>query len=507
MTREVIRRWVRRFWLPVAVAGLLAVYWLLPISGSVIVSTVPMPEEEPWPRIALSSGDPQPGDTVSISVTDYHPWSNVRLSIGGVPAELAGWHELPLMRNWTWLWTATVPDEPEAEIAFFVECHTGCQSRGVLTLRVNGAARTPSGSHEPTESRKPTKLCTVLPNPDRDWHGRSGYVVDMTYMALADDIVDPYWSVDALARRVATASAQGLRVLIRVEFDRGQTLPPQGDHIALSQYLAFVQRLANDVRLRTAEAFVIGAGPNSAGSNSLAPDRPVTPEWYARVLNGYGEPVEHSNNVVQVMHRTRPGARVVVGAIRPWSMDQNGGRINRIDAPWLNYMNTLVWALDQSATQKGKAGITDALVDGFALQAPGNLHAPEIDAENQANEPTLDLQKSEWNGAQSGFRVFFDWLEIINAYSATRGLPAYITATNTFTGLSDETPAQNYPPGWLSNALQVVNQEPQIRSLCWFMDFVPDDAQWDAFSLTKRPGQLVYAAEEFDELLRQERIE
>ena len=50
-------------------------------------------------------------------------------------------------------------------------------------------------------------------------------------------------------------------------------------------------------------------------------------------------------------------------------------------------------------------------------------------------------------------------------------------------------------------ALQAINQEPQIQALCWFLDAMPGDNTWDAFSLTQRPGRLVYAAEEFDALL------
>lgn len=494
------KRWLGRAWVPVVIVVLLVGYWLLPISGRVLFTAEEMFDGAAWPQVAVSPPDPQPGDIISIAVTDRLPWSNVRLVVGGTPADLSGWQEQPFPENWTWFWTASMPATGNADILFFVECHLGCKERARLHLSANDERAV-----ERNSIGGATKLCTVLPNPNRNWHGRQGFVVDMTYMRLADDMVDSYWSVDALAERVYAATAKGVRTLIRVEFDRGQTLPPENDHIALSQYLAFVSRLANDDRLQSAEAFVIGTGPNSTGSNSLAPDRLVTPEWFARVLNGYGEPVDHADNVVQTMHRIRADARVIAGSVRPWVTDQNGRRTYTIDAPWLNYMNTFVWALDQSTRQKNESGIVDAGLDGFALQAPGNPDTAEIQI--RSAEPSKDLRKQEWNGAQAGFRVYSDWLEIINAYTTTHGLPAYITATNTYTGLSDETPAQNYPEGWLSNALSVVNQEPQIRSLCWFMDGVPNDAQWDEFSLTVHPGQLIYAADEFDALLQQEQIE
>jgi hypothetical protein len=51
----------------------------------------------------------------------------------------------------------------------------------------------------------------------------------------------------------------------------------------------------------------------------------------------------------------------------------------------------------------------------------------------------------------------------------------------------------------------VINHEPQIKSLCWFIDDFPNDRQWDLFSLTQHPGRLIDAAEEFDQLLQSTR--
>jgi len=150
---------------------------------------------------------------------------------------------------------------------------------------------------EAADDLRATKLCTVMADPERNWHNRSGWVVDITYMKLADDRQDSYWSVDALAARVAAAARQGLRVLARKLDAHQQTLPPAQDYIALSDYLAFVRRLATDERLRTIDAFIVGSGPNANSSNQLAPDRLISPEWYARVFNGYGEPVDHQDNV------------------------------------------------------------------------------------------------------------------------------------------------------------------------------------------------------------------
>lgn len=120
----------------------------------------------------------------------------------------------------------------------------------------------------------------------------------------------------------------------------------------------------------------------------------------------------------------------------------------------------------------------------------------------RADEPRIDLRQPPATGAQAGFRVYQDWLDVINAHPDSRGLPVYITSTNTFQRDNTAEPAQNYPPGWLTAALDVVNREPQIAALCWYLDAFPHDDQWDFFSLTNPRGLMVNAADEFDSLLR-----
>jgi len=122
----------------------------------------------------------------------------------------------------------------------------------------------------------------------------------------------------------------------------------------------------------------------------------------------------------------------------------------------------------------------------------------------QADEPRTDLRSDQWGGARIGFRVYKDWLAIINTYPTTRGLPAYIISTNTYDREAGIPPAQNYPSGWLGAALDVVNDEPQIAALVWFLDEFPHSDEWDWFSLTEQSGRLADAAREFDTLLRLE---
>lgn len=481
------RALLRRYgWLLVG-AGVLALVWLLPIEGWVVFA--PRETALPWPQFTLDPPVPRPGAVVRVTVTDVAPWAFVQLTAQDRPAEALGGDQRP-GGLWTWSWAFTAPEAESYALVFYRDCHLGCVERGRLTLGGPAAAPLPAGL--------PTKLGVVFPSLNRDWHGRAGWVVEVTYAHQAEAA---YWGVDDLATRVAAHREQGLRVLLRVDYDQQQALPPAGDYIALSEYLEYVRRLARDARLQDVYGLIIGADYNTAEANALAPERPVTPEWYARLFNGYGEPVTHGDNVVQAVRALNPHLRVLVGPVRPWVFDQDGARRAEADVPWLNYMNTLVALLDETAQAKSAAGIPLAAPDGFDVQAPGRPDAPEMAGAARAEEPRTDLPRAAWGGAQAGFRVYREWLALINAYPTTRGAPVYIISTNTFDREAGVPPAQNYPRGWLTTAAEVIAAEPQVVALCWFMDEYGHTDEWYWFSLTEHPGRLVDAAEEFDALL------
>ncbi|MGQ9468067.1 MAG: hypothetical protein ACUVSG_10590 [Anaerolineae bacterium] len=480
---------LRRWWWMLLLLVMLGGYWLLPISGQVVV----MPENGAllWPQMRLEPASPRPGQKATLRVMDVVPWTYVLLTVNGQPAQSEKW-PTDASETLAWEWSFVVPDEAGYTLVFYHDCYTGCIERGRMVV---GTAQPPTPVH-----LVPTKLGVVFANPEREWHGRSGWDVELTYARWADQ---EFWGIDDLAVRVYQATAKGLRVLVRVDYDKGQSLPPADDYLALTEYLQYLRRLARDDRLRNVYGYFLGSGFNELSSNSQAPERPVTPEWYARVFNGYGEEVTHTDNAVQVIRAENPQARVLVGPVRPWNTDQDGDRRSSIDVPWLNYMNTLVAVLDEGARAKSAAGIPLAAPDGFALHVPGRPEAAELAGRDGAEEPWLDLRRAEWGGAQAGFRVYRDWLDIINAYPTTRGLPVYITSTNTFVPDEGTPPAQNYPPGWLTAALEVINGEPQVQALCWFLDEDRSgDTRWDWFSLTRHPGRLIYAVEEFDALLQ-----
>ncbi len=478
-----------KIWLPLLLlAGLI---WALPLRARVVLLPGAVQPAMVWPRIELDPPIPQPGQPLQITIQDAAALPNVQLTIDGRAKHPSKWEitevdEAP----WEWTWQIEAPSSLAYDLILYHHCDTGCIERTRWTV---------GKQEEPQTASTPTKLGVVFANLERDWHGKRAWEVELTYARLAD--VD-HWGIDDLAQRVGRATAAGLQVIVRVDYDQGQSLPPPDEQAALIEYLDYVRRLARDQRLRDVYALQIGSGYNSAGANSQADGNLVTPEWYARVFNGYGENAARTDNIIQIVRPENPNLRVLVGPVQPWNQDQNGAKPHQIDVPWLNYFNTLVAHLDASAKRKAAAGFPLTGPDGFAVQTPGRPDAPELQPEQRALEPLLDLPRAEWGGAQAGFRVYRDWLAVINAHETTRGRPMFITSTNTFTPDHPALPAQNYPHGWLNAALQEVNGEPQVAALCWFLDFDSSgDHRWDGFSLSTQTGELIEAEREFDALL------
>lgn len=468
-----------------------ALYWLLPISGKLAYIPESPSQINSWPQVAVAHPHAEPFELI---VQDATPWSFVHLELAGTTPELLSHGEQNGAGVWEWRWA--VHGTPAAsDINLYHSCDTGCERWGVSHLPLD--IDTPPADRDLI----PTKLGIVFANPERNWHGRQGWDVEITYAQLAEE---EFWGIDDLVKRVQQAEANGLRVLIRVEYDQGQNVPPPDDFAALDSYLRYVQRIARDKRLDNVYGLIIGSNFNTHGGNSQSADRPVTAEWYARVFNGYGADPALHNNAVEVIRNENKLVRVLVGPVAPWNSDQTGRLVHTVDVPWLNYFNSVVSYIDQAAAEKAVQGISDAAPDGFAIQAFGRVNAPDLSPTEKAQEPLIDLRRAEWGDAQAGFRIYLDWLAVINRYAQTAGKPVYINASNTFDGETGELPAENYPAGWLTHALTAVNAEPQVQMLGWFMDGFPHDEQWAMFSLTTPRGLLIEAAQEFDTLLQAE---
>lgn len=126
-----------RSWWALLLLLVLGGYWLLPISGQVLIWPGQTPLQNLWPQMVVSPVNPQPGEPVTIMMTDTMPWANVRLTVAGWPATFVDWQAQPTLKRWSWQWTSVMPAQDAIsnhEIIFYRDCNTDCQLRGRLSL-------------------------------------------------------------------------------------------------------------------------------------------------------------------------------------------------------------------------------------------------------------------------------------------------------------------------------------------------------------------------------------
>lgn len=278
------RRPARNLAVRLGLAGLaliaLSGYWLAPGLGSALIVLPGSERISVWPQLRLEPPQPLASQRARAFISDVVPWVHLELFANGRRAEIERYWADEQAGIWIWSRSFVAPAQPGYEIAFYRNCDTGCLERARWMIGV-----APQTVAPPSGPGLPTRLGVVFANPDRDWNNRNGWDVELTYARQADA---EYWGVNDLARRVQAAARRSLRVLVRVDYEQGQSLPPAEDYAALTEYLEYVARLARDQRLRDVYGYVIGSGTNASDSNVQAPRNPVSPEWYARLFNGYG---------------------------------------------------------------------------------------------------------------------------------------------------------------------------------------------------------------------------
>ncbi len=484
----------RRLW-PLLFAGLgLIVLASRPFERQVVIVPRDWQTGQAYPRFQLLTPGARTGERARIAATDTVPWAYLKLEVNGRSAQLQSTEPDLQTGTWTWVWEYTVPEAVGYSVSLFFDCHTGCQERA----RVFFGQQTTAPSR-PASTLRPTKLGLAFTSPERDWHGRSGWALELAYALSAEQ---DYWGVDDLSERVRFWVDRGQRVLVRVDYAQGQPLPPRDDQRALDEYLSYLRRLARDVRLQGVYGYVIGAGLNLPGSGEDALARAATPDWSARIINGFGLQPARTDHAVGVVRAENSQAHVIVGTVRPWVEGLDGAQVVNARAPWLNYFNTLAAHLEYAALEKQAAGLSDATPDGFALAASGRIATAVAMGRTPSEEPIMDMATPAWGGAQAGFQVYRDWMTVLRGYPTLASQPLYLTAVNTFVPDGTETPADNYPAGWLSTALVEIETQSQVAALIWFSDTSPTDAQWQYFALTFPKGNLVDAAREFEQLLQ-----
>ena len=198
---------------------------LLPLSGRVALLPGDAQPTTVLPRIELDPALPLPGQAVQITVQDTAALPNVLLTVDGAAVYPSSWQTTEDgLAPWEWTWQVETPFARDYDLILYHDCDSGCIERARWSVGQR--------AERPTE-RTPTKLGVVFANPGREWHGKSAWDVELAYARLVDA---DHWGVDDLAQRVQQASAAGLRVILRVDYDQGQSLPPPGDPVALNEY-------------------------------------------------------------------------------------------------------------------------------------------------------------------------------------------------------------------------------------------------------------------------------
>jgi hypothetical protein len=246
---------IRNIALAVAALATATAFWFVPSPGKVTLVAANLSAEQiPFPKVVFSpasnaSVDP---NTLIVHVQDPIGWAHIKLYANHRwLQEGPTWQQL-VTKHWQWEWQLPPTTEP-TELVAYHSCDVGCVEWWRRRLPGSNVQAEPTA----TPSRQPTKLGLVFAMPQRNWHGRAGWNVKLVY-ALADK-PDDYWMLDHVAERVLRSSAQGLHVLLRVDFDRGQSVPPRDDYDALNSYLKFLRRLAQDERFRDVRGLIIGS--------------------------------------------------------------------------------------------------------------------------------------------------------------------------------------------------------------------------------------------------------
>lgn len=328
-----------------------------------------------------------------------------------------------------------------------------------------------------------------------DTRGTSGgWDVELLYATGIDQAGDPNGSA-AVGARAATAKAdRGLRVLVRVDYAQGQSVPPPTTNdAARTEYVLFLQSICQDPAYHeNVFGYIIGNEFNLRAENqqlNWPNGQRLTPDWYARICIGYDADPGDTGNAYSSIKTFQPDALVLVGPVAPWTDESGADGEDQwsTDEPWLNYFHAVCRRIASVGTSINR------WPDGFAIHAYGRL-APARSAAFNRDEPHRDVTFGS-RGAQGGFRVYQDWSAIIDGTGFDPSLPIFVTETNTFT---DAHSSESYPVGWYLEALQELKTAgPRFRALCWFVDNDPSGG-WEAERLTNPQGNCIQANADFD---------
>lgn len=346
----------------------------------------------------------------------------------------------------------------------------------------------PATAKEPLNSL--AKIGSHFLHPDRILYGRGIADVELVY-AVAPA---PGFDFNAAQSRAQMAFNRGAEVYLRVDYQPGQTLP--ADEGSLQTYLNFIAQIASDGTLGRIRGLIAGNETNTPNEWRVT-GQPLTAEWVARVVYGYGRDPADTSNVYQYAKTFSPAIRVFAPPVGPWNPALAGsmwyqpprGRSNL--SPWELYSYELVW---KSYNNNWHAPYDEV---SFAVHTYSR-----VGVDGTANGGALE----PWSDVTGPYGAYWgtQWLDDFKYLSAQANggspVPMVISEWNSGT---DAPPDNSYPAGLLQNVIQYVNFTPNVFALCQFVD-QDYGGNWTAYSLTAEPWNPHIAAwnSDYDSVLR-----
>src|SRR5262249_31164970 len=130
-------------------------------------------------------------------------------------------------------------------------------------------------------------------------NGKGMYSVEVLYTKR-------YTNPSAEVSKLRATVGKGFRVILRLDYDYGQTVPANWDWVGRYDYAVKCRQIARDMA-GVVNLFVIGNEMTATYEGAIAAD------WYTIVFNSYD-----TNSAYDKIKALRPDAQVLMGALSGW---------------------------------------------------------------------------------------------------------------------------------------------------------------------------------------------
>lgn len=328
-------------------------------------------------------------------------------------------------------------------------------------------------------------------HPDRLLHGRRSASIELAYFRGGGAAFD----IDGARERVKMALNKGCDVWLRIDYQPGQTLPPTGHEGALAEFRQWAVSVAADPDLGRSRGLICGNETNLSAEWRES-KIPLTAEWVARCVYGFGTSTGDTGNLYQVVKTANPAIKVLAPAVGPFNPESTGSvpypapdQRSRL-SPWELYQHELALKCYQNNFHAPPDEVLFAMHTYSRVGGDGS-------ANGGALEPSRDVREDQFQ-AQWGTRSLDDLLHAIRQANGNVLPTIVISEWNPGT---DAAPIDCYPDGLLQQVAKYVNSVPNVLALCSFVD--QDLGDWERFAMTTPDQPRLFAwDQDYDELLR-----